>query len=211
METSVIHGIIMQDIDDIDYLDVKCHKEAVYFFTKSGYVLDDDLQKLIYDESLNKRQQCQLIGNKEFGSEQIVLFLAESSKRGYKYMRKTYEQIPTTYTDEQIPLFATIKDDGTVEQVGSSMSEKGVKNFILERKRTNVQMAYNDSHWHCFIFDYSGLAGRESGKMFSGISHCHYISDKFGMDMDRLFEALSAFCHPGLSTHMRLTYRKSYN
>ena len=209
MGTPVINSIIMPDIDDIDYLDVDCHKLAFDLFTGMGYQLDDNLQKLIDDDSLNKRQQCQLIEKKEFESEQIVLFFAESSKRGYKYMRKTYEQIATTYTDEQIPLFATIKDNGTVEQVGSSMSDKGVKNFILERKRTIVQMTYNDIHWHCFIFDYSGLAGRESGKMFSGVPHCHYISDKFGMDKDRLFEALSVFRHPGFSTHIRLTYRKT--
>lgn len=207
MNTPIIHTTML-DIEDVNYLDIDCHKLGSDLFTGMGYQLDNNLQKLIDDDSLNKRQQCQFIEEKEFGAEQIPLFFAESSKRGYKYMRKTFEKIPTNYTEEQIPLFATIKNDGTVEQVGSSMSDKGVKHFILERKRTNVQMAYNDNHWHCFIFEYSGLAGRERGKVFNGVPHCHYISDKYGMEKDELLSALASFHHPSITSHMRLNYRK---
>lgn len=207
MET-IVH-IASPDIKDANYLDNPCAKFMIEMLQNKGYQLDDNLNKLIEDETLNKKEQTQLVVAKEYDAEQIILFFDKSSQKGYKYMRKTFEKIPSNYIDEQIPLYATIKENGEVVQYGSSMSDKGVKNFILERKRTAVQIAYNEEHWHCFIFDYSGLAGREGGKQFNGVKHCHYISDKFGMQRDTLLKMLESFHHPSATIHMKLAYRKT--
>lgn len=203
-------SIRMNDVEDIVYKEYYKPFLEILFGDESNFVLkENNLRQVLDNDSLSKQQQCQLLKYKEFSVQQIILFFIESSKAGYKFLQKSFKMIPSNYSDEQIPLYATIKENGDVEQLGSSMSDQGVKAFIHNRKRTIIRMAYNENHWHCFIFDYSGLAGRERGKQYNGVCHCHYISDKFGISKGDLLNRLSSFHHPSAAIHLKLSYRNA--
>lgn len=193
----VVH-MMEEDVENVNYENQYPYASSI---TKN-IRLDDNLRTLLTDASLSKKEQCGLLNN-PFDVKQIITFLVEASEMGYLFTQKSYEKIPDQYTEEQIPTFATITDNGEVEQCGSSMTDNGVKQFIHERKKSIVRIIHKEDIWHCFIFDYSGLAGRESGKN-GKLCHCHYISNKFGLKLENLLEQISQFSHPSCCAHILL-------
>ena len=179
----------------------KIHEE--YNEWDSKQVLQPFLSQLL-TEDINKKAQINLLKGKYLTSQQIHAFYRDAAKLGYLYSQYFFTKVPKGYDKSNIPSFAYVHEDGGVEKYNTTLSDKAVENLIQEQKRTFVCFVSKEERWHCVISDLSSITGRESGKVFGGISHMHYISDKFGIKKETLMECLRNCDHPSSAYHIQL-------
>lgn len=104
---------------------------------------------------------------------------------------------------EELPKFAYLNDDGSVEKIGGEKLTDGeVKAMIEQANVLIVRILEKDGHWHCFLQTFKGLKGKEAGKE-GGRSHIHYISDKFcNLTFDDLKGMVKKGNYPSTPVHI---------
>ena len=169
----------------------------------SQQVLRPFLFQLLADD-LNKKAQINILKGKYLTSQQLHAFYREAAKLGYLYSQYFFSEAPKGYDKNQIPSFAYVHEDGQVEKYDTTLSDKGIEHIVRNQKRTFACFVSKEDKWHCIISDLSSITGRETGKKFGGISHMHYISDKFGISKENLLENLQKCDHPYSAYHIQL-------
>lgn len=189
----------------IEFIDSFTRKKIAEDFRNwdKQQVLQPFLLELL-TKGVNKKTQINILKGKYINSQQIHAFFREAAKLGYTYSQYFFTNIPKDYDKDKIPSFAYIHGDGQVEKYGTNISDKAVVNLVEKQKRTFVRFTTKGESWHCIISDLSSITGRERGKKFGGISHMHYISDKFGINKTSLIDSLQYHDHPSCAYHIRL-------
>lgn len=158
----------------------------------------------LFEKELKKKEQISLLKGIEISTEQIGTLLLQAGKRGYKISNYRFEGKPKQYTKEELPTFAYLKKDGSVEYAGdTTLSEGQIKDFINTSNFLITRILDNGKHWHCFFQNSKGLQGKESGKLGSR-PHIHYLSDSFGISKEDLIKAVKNGNYPSTPVHILL-------
>lgn len=173
------------------------------------------LQKLITDnpvpvtftelltKDLKKKEQIRLLKGTKLTIEQLANLFYNAEEQGYSFSHFRFEGTPKNYSLEELPQFAYLKSDGSIEKIGGEKLTDGeVKAMIEQAHVLIVRILEKDGHWHCFLQTFKGLKGKEAGKE-GGHPHIHYISDKFcNLTFDDLKGMVKTGNYPSTPVHI---------
>ncbi len=154
-------------------------------------------------KDLKKKEQIRLLKGAKLTIEQLSNLFYNAEEQGYSFSHFRFEGTPKNYSLEELPKFAYLNDDGSVEKIGGEKLTDGeVKAMIEQANVLIVRILEKDGHWHCFLQTFKGLKGKEAGKE-GGRSHIHYISDKFcNLTFDDLKGMVKKGNYPSTPVHI---------
>lgn len=158
----------------------------------------------LLDQELKKKDQISLLKGVVISTEQMGTLFLQAGKRGYNFSNYRFEGKAKNYTEKDLPTFAYLHSDGSVEYAGeTSLTNGQVKDLILTSTFLVARIFDNGKHWHCFFQNSKGLQGKEPGKLGSQ-PHIHYISDSFGISKEDLIKAVKNGNYPHTPVHILL-------
>lgn len=127
-----------------------------------------------------KNEQKQLTKGMEFTSDELTAFIAQAGHfHNYLYSQYRSEHTPNGTSLDSLPVFTHLNDDGSITKVGNSkLSDGQLKNIVTQRKVLLGKFLEKGADWHCFVYTYDSIGGKEKGDWGS---HIHYISSKWGV------------------------------
>lgn len=130
-----------------------------------------------------KSEQQHLTKGMELTSDELVAFIAQAGHfHNFLYSQYRSEHIPKGVEPSSLPGFTHLEEDGTITKVGSSsLSDGQLKNVVVQRKVLIGKFLEKGANWHCFVYTYNSLTGKEKGNWGS---HIHYISSKWGVSKE---------------------------
>lgn len=162
-----------------------------------------ELEKIL-DTELKKKQQIALLKGATITPSQLGALFLKAGEKGYMYSQYRFEKEQKKYPKQDLPTFAQIRDDGTIEYEGeTTLTDGQIKDLITTTKFIVARILDNGKHWHCFFQNSSGIQGKEGGVLGSQ-SHLHYISDSFGISKKELIEQIKNVEYPTTPVHILL-------
>ncbi|MGI4760476.1 MAG: hypothetical protein ACRYF0_07205, partial [Janthinobacterium lividum] len=127
-----------------------------------------------------KNEQIQLTRGMELTSDELIAFIAQAGHfHGFLYSQYRSEHTPNGTDLANLPFFTHLSDNGSITKIGSStLSDGQLKNIVTQRKVLLGKFIEKGADWHCFVYTYNSINGKEKGDWGS---HIHYISSKWGV------------------------------
>lgn len=127
-----------------------------------------------------KSEQKQLTRGMQLTSDELTAFIAQAGHfHGFLYSQYRSEHIPNGTDLGSLPVFTHLNIDGSITKVGNStLSDGQLKNVVTQRKVLLGKFLEKGADWHCFVYTYDSINGKEKGDWGS---HIHYISSKWGV------------------------------
>jgi len=229
----IVIGNIMNDVENVApkvYL-AEFHAKAVYpeitFFLQSKGIYDEALCascvneivaagisecesqeipeniKKVLKEEHTKKEQVALLQSVELSKEQLGAIFLFAGKLGYSFSHYRHDKEEKRYGN--VPPFIYLKDDNSVESVGSTqLSDGQLKDIVLSSNFIVARILDNGTHWHSFFQTRRGVMGKESGK-YGTQSHLHYISDAFGISREDFVKEIKSGHYRSTPVHIVLT------
>lgn len=175
----------------------------------------EQLQKLIEDNplpksfvdlltnELRKKEQIKILKGISLRIGHLASLFYKAEELGYSFSHFRFEGAPKNYLPKDLPKFALINDDGSIEKVdGDNLTDGEIKNLIEQSDVLIARLLTKDDRWHCFLQTLKGLRGQEAGKE-GGRPHIHYLSDKFcNISFDDLKAMLKSGNYPTTPVHI---------
>lgn len=141
-------------------------------------VLPVNLMSLL--DNKRKNEQIQLTKGMELTDDELTAFIAQVGHfHGFLYSQYRSERTPNNTDLNRLPVFTHLNDDGSITKIGdSTLSDGQLKNVINQRKVLLGKFVEKGADWHCFVYTYDSINGKEKGDWGS---HIHYISSKWGV------------------------------
>lgn len=164
--------------------------------------LKPEISSLLSDNNLSFKQQKRLLTGMTFSSSDILWLNKCAQDLGYLLDVYHEEKYPFKFDEKQKPIVINLRDDNIMESIGkTNMSEGEMRALLEQRTVLQARIYHKDSHWHCFYFTYKGLAGHERGRM-GAQPHYHYLSDRSGISIEKLLDAIEKCEMPTSSVHV---------
>lgn len=161
-----------------------------------------EIHKLLTDVNLSYKEQNDLLKGLTLKAADILWLNKEAQELGYLLDIHHEEKYPVKFDEKKKPVAYSMKEDGSVESIGSTEMTEGEMRALLEqRKMVQARVYHKGEHWHCFYFTFKGLAGEESGVMGSKPHH-HYLSDKSGITWEKLMQRINECDMPTSKVHV---------
>lgn len=173
--------------------------------TLDNYPLPEQLEQILIDGSLRKKDQQRLLHGVELETEHILSFFYRAEELGYDFSAFRFEGQPKDIPIEDLPRFIHC-DDNEVVRIGGSdtLSDGKLRQLVEQQKVLVTRIASKGSLWHCLLQTFSGLKGKEQGKQGSR-PHVHYISDKTcGLTYDQIVAMIKTGIYPKAEIHLPL-------
>ncbi|WP_133271947.1 hypothetical protein [Hymenobacter radiodurans] len=141
-------------------------------------VLPVNLMSLL--DTKRKNEQIHLTKGMELTNDELTAFIAQVGHfHGFLYSQYKSERIPNGTDLNSLPVFTHLNDDGSITKIGNStLSDGQLKNVINQRKVLLGKFVEKGADWHCFVYTYDSINGKEKGDWGS---HIHYISSMWGV------------------------------
>ncbi|NNV53961.1 hypothetical protein [Limnovirga soli] len=176
----------------LEFIENFIHKEALKdWFKKLKDINDtkipDNLIALLTANT--KKDQIKLLKNLSITPDQLIGFIFKAwTDYGFRFSQYTSEYYQNGLDKSKMPKLVEIKGD-TVFKIGdTSLTDGQLKQAVDHRKVIVAKFFDNKTSWHCFFLTFDSLKGKETWK--NGQPHYHYISDKFGIDRQKVVEQL---------------------
>lgn len=142
-------------------------------------------------KSDSKKEQVRLLKEQSITPEQLLAFIFKAhTDFGFSFSQYRAEHNHKGLDESKMPSVAGI-ENGKVHKIGNTTLTDGqLKQAIEQRKVIVSKFLDKGSEWHCLFLTYDSLKGKESWK--NGQPHYHYISDKFGISREKVFEQLKS-------------------
>ena len=130
-----------------------------------------------------KKDQKRLTKGMELTNDELTAFIAQAGHfHSFLYSQYRSEHLPNGTDLANLPVFTHLGDDDSITKVGNStLSDGELKNVVNQRKVLLGTFLEKGIDWHCFVYTYDSVNGKEDGKWGS---HIHYISSKWGVPKD---------------------------
>ena len=152
-----------------------------------------------------KREQVKCLKGVELSPLHLGAIFIQAGIRGYKFSNYCYKGNPQDFSENELPSFIFLRDDGNVDIYGStSLTDGQLKDYVKSSKFILARILDKGEHWHCFYQTKSGIQGKESGDLGSQ-PHIHYISDAFGISREDFIKALKGGKVPYSEVHIPLS------
>ena len=163
--------------------------------------LKPEIQTLLSDNNLSSKDQERLLKGVVLNPYDILWLNKYAQDLGYLLDVYQQERYPEKFDEKQMPIVINQNDD-KIESIGKTdMSEGEMRALLEQRKVVHAKIYHKDYHWHCFYFTYKGLSGLEGGK-YGSQPHYHYISDKSGITLKALLNAIKRCDMPSSNVHI---------
>lgn len=125
-----------------------------------------------------KNEQKRLTRGMELTSDELTAFIAQAGHfHGFLYSQYRSEHLPNGTDLANLPVLTHLGDDDSITKVGNStLSDGQLKNVVTQRKVLLGKFLEKGADWHCFVYTYDSINGKEKGDWDS---HIHYISSKW--------------------------------
>lgn len=165
--------------------------------------LPEPLKKLL-TEDLKKKEQVSLLKGVSIETEQLATLFIFAGVQGYSLSQYRFEGVPGKYATAELPSFIHLLEDGSVEHTGKTeLSDGQMKEVVETSSFVIARILKKDSHWHCFYQTKNGVSGQEPG-VFGGLSHFHYVSDSFGLNLEDVIKGFKSGICPHSKVHLIL-------
>lgn len=155
----------------------------------SSTSLKSEIKTLLSDNNMSLKEQKRLLKGMRLNPYDILWLNKCAQDLGYLLDVYQEEKYPEKFDEKRMPIVINQKDD-RIESVGKTdMSEGEMRALLEQRKVVQAKIYHKDSYWHCFYFTYKGLAGLEGGR-YGTQPHYHYLSDKSGITLETLLDAI---------------------
>ena len=159
----------------------------------------------ILEKNLYKREQIKRLKHITVSPLQLGAIIIQAGMRDYKLSNYCFKGKPKKFTEDELPSFIFLKDDGNLDTYGStSLTDGQLREYVANSKFILARLLDNGKHWHCFYQTKSGIEGKENGDLGSQ-PHAHYISDSFGISREDFVKALKGGKVPSSEVHILLT------
>ena len=167
----------------------------------SSSALKPEIQVLFSDNNMSLKDQERLLKGMILNPHDILWLNKCAQDFGYLLDVYQEERYPEKFDEKQMPVVINLNDD-IIESIGKTgMSEGEMRALLEQRKVVHAKIYHKDSNWHCFYFTYKGLAGLEGGK-YGSQPHYHYLSDKSGITLETLVDAIKRCEMPSSKVHI---------
>lgn len=155
-------------------------------------------------ETTRKKDQVSLLKGVTINPQQLYFLITEAyQKHSYLYSRYRFETLPEDLKNEKIPIVAELKEDDSINSIGSTdLSDGEIKRMLEQRKVIVAHFLDRGENWHCLFTTYNSLGGKENYK--SGQPHFHYISNAFGISREDFIESMKNGKYKATSIHIDL-------
>lgn len=158
----------------------------------------------ILERNLYKREQIKRLKNITISPLQLGAIIIQAGMRGYKLSNYCFKGKPKKFTEDELPSFIFLKDDGNLDTYGStSLTDGQLREYVANSKFILARLLDYGEHWHCFYQTKRGIQGKEGGNWGSK-PHIHYISDSFGVSREDFIKALKGGEVPSSEVHILL-------
>jgi len=159
----------------------------------------------ILEKNLYKREQVKCLKGVELSPLYLGAIFIQAGIRGYKFSNYCYKGNPQNLSENELPSFIFLRDDGNLDSYGTaSLIDGQLKDYVRSSKFILARILDKGERWHCFYQTKSGIQGKESGNLGSR-PHLHYISDAFGVSREDFIKALKGGKVPSSEVHIPLS------
>ena len=163
--------------------------------------LKPEIQTLFSEDKLSSKDQERLLKGMVLTPVDILWINKCAQDLGYLLDVHQEERYPVKFDQKQMHIVINQTSD-RIESIGKTdMSEGEMRALLEQRKVVHARIYHRDSSWHCFYFTYKGLAGLEGG-MYGSQPHYHYLSDKSGITLETLVDAIKKCEMPSSKVHI---------
>lgn len=142
-------------------------------------------------KSQSKKEQVQLMKGQSLTPHQLTAFIFKAyMDYGFTFSTFSQEHLHNGIENEILPKLLEVKGDN-VKKVGhTTLTDGQLKHLMQYRKVIVAKFVDNGENWHCLFLSFKSIKGEETWK--NGQPHFHYISDKFGMTRDKVYNDLKS-------------------
>ena len=149
----------------------------------------DNFISLLKSES--KGEQVKLLKNASIIPEQLIAFIVRAwNEFGFSFSQYTAHHHRKGIDETALPKVINVKGE-KVESIGETTLSGGQLKQVVEQRKVIVsKFLDNGSNWHCLFLTFRSLRSEENWN--DGQPHFHYLSDKFGIDRDKVVGELKS-------------------
>lgn len=138
--------------------------------------------------------------------KELISLLLKLDEMGYLYSQIRYRGCVPNVNKEDLPFLINVEDKNTLNIIGETfLSEGSLRTAVNQTKNVVAKIVEKGEEWHCFYFTFKGVAGREAGEQ-GGKPHLHYVSNGFGINLDRMKADFKSGNCPHSPIHVEITY-----
>ena len=101
---------------------------------------------------------------------------------GFAFSNYFYQKNPKQFAEKKYPELFYLNEDDSIDVIGdTNLTDGQMKSILTQRTNVVAKFLDNGRHWHCFLYTWNAINGKEIGNM----PHIHYISSAFGRNITR--------------------------
>lgn len=165
-----------------------------------------ELPKVLIDllNTERKNTQVKLLHGFRITTYQLQSFIYYAWSQGFSFSQYKSQNFPNGTNNTELPSIFYIDNNGLSKIGQTNLSDGQLKEIIKNRKVVIAKFFDKKESWHCFFITYESIGGKESWE--NGQAHFHYISDKFGLDRQKVVDSLKSKMYKlGNLPHIALT------
>ena len=159
----------------------------------------------VLNGDINKDIQSRLLDNQDLSYVQFEALIGTITiDYGFTLSRYLHESIPKGINEKSLPSLIYSDGDNFKYFGKTDLSEGNMKNIVKHRK--NI-IAYffdekGEKNWHCFVWTYDGISGKEVWKNKESKPHIHYFSNKWGFTRKDAVAMIKQGNYPTTKVHI---------